>query len=242
MSDYDKILSLVNSDTVELGADLPKVTLHKWLTLSMTNFVVKYGCLSDGHEKITDSQRYAQAIREMYGMAQGIKQQRATAKRAQAKLLRAKEQLEIAKSTADRLDAEADLEDAENLLASALVTLREQMRVLNAFDEVRRELGPKVEAQYPEGIEQAELDNWTAVYKYRMEAEKVPGMARQLTSNVPLPPEVKAELGIKYGRMDSIAPLLIANPQLSIVETKDGRVAITNKHLPEPTVMEVPGQ
>lgn len=215
MSDFSKLLELADSDTIRESAELPKVQLHKWLVLGQTEYVCRYGTLSDGHEKITDAQRYSQAIKEMYYLAQNIKGQKAVAMRAQAKLLRAK--AKIAKDAAEELEIKADIEEAEAQLASALVTVEDQMRMVRTYEQVRRELGPKVEAQYPEGMEQAELDNWTAVYRYRMEAEKVPGMARQLTFNVPLPPEEKAKLGIQYGRMDSIAPLLVAD-ELKLIE------------------------
>jgi hypothetical protein len=222
MSDFTKLLQIADSETIRESSELPKVQLHKWLVLGQTEYVCRFGTLSDGHEKITDSQRYGQAIKEMYYLALNIKGQKAVAKRAQAKLIRAEAKLANALSEADRLDAEADKEEAESQLASALVTVEDQMRMVKTYEQVRRELGPIVEAQYPEGIEQAELDNWTAVYKYRMEAEKTPGMARQLTFNIPLPPEEKAKLGIQYGRMDSVAPLLISDEKraISLIEHK----------------------
>lgn len=89
--------------------------------------------------------------------------------------------------------------------------VNDQLRILNAFQEVRYELQDKVRQQYPEGIEQSESDNWTAVYKYRMLKEKTPGLARQQTDNIPLDPTTKAKLGYEYGRIDSIAPLAISD-------------------------------
>lgn len=216
MSDYERLLTLADSDEVTKGAELPKVKLHKWLVLGQTDWVCRYGTLSDGHEKITDAQRYPQAIKELYYLSLNIKGQKAVAKRAQAKLMRAEARLAMASDTADILECEADKEEAEAQLASALVTVEDQMRMVRSYHKVIAELGPKVEAQYPEGMEQAERDNWTAVYRYRMEMEKTPGFARQQTNNIPLPPEEKAKLGIQYGRMDSIAPLIVADERKAV--------------------------
>lgn len=231
MSDYNKLLDLVNSETVQLGTQLPKVQLHKWLVLGQTEYVCKYGTLSDGHEKLTDSQRYAQSIKEMYTLSMAMRGQKSLAKRAQAKLLRAMDKLENAESPADILDAEADKEDAETQLASALVSVEDQMRMIKAYDAVRRELAPTVEAQYPHGIEQAELDNWKAVAEYRTIMEQTPGMQRQHMFNVPLPPMEKAKLGLTYGRNDMVAPLIVHDKEKILALTENGDVKAYLEHV-----------
>ena len=79
--------------------------------------------------------------------------------------------------------------------------------MFDEYNKIRLELKDKVEAQYPLGIEQAEKDSWNAVYEYRM-IKGQQGIFQQ-TDNIPMPPENKAELGIKYKRFDSIAPMMI---------------------------------
>lgn len=210
--EFDKILQIANSDVVNKGIDLPKVYLHKWLVLGQTEHVCKYGTLSDGHEKITASQRYAQALKEWYYLSVNIRSQRSIAKRAQADLLDAQDELKQAETAQDILRAEADLDDAQTRLLSSLVSIEDQMRMVRVYEAEAKSLSGLVEGQYPEGIEQAEEDNWKAVLEYRMMKERVQGMARESTSNIPLSPQTKAELGYKHGRLDAVAPLAISAP------------------------------
>lgn len=212
MTNYEKILKLSDEDAVKFSISLPK-ELHKSLCLGQTRYLCRYGTLSDGHEKITPAQRYYQAIKEMYYLGQNVQNTKALAMLAQADLLDAEEALSTCDTEAQKLRNKAKKLQAETSLVSSLVTIEEQLRQIDEYNKIRIELKEEVETKYPEGIEQAEADNWKAVFEYRMNKERVPGMARELVSNIPLDPHTKAELGYKYGRMDAIAPLAIANPK-----------------------------
>lgn len=213
MNSLEKLEELIDGKDVQEGLDLPKIYLHKWLTLGQTKYVCEFGTLSDGHEKITPSQRYAQAIKEQYNLCQSMAGQKALAMDAQADLLDAEEALYKAVSVQDKLRARAKKLNAQTRLSGALVTVEDQLRMLEVYVKVRQELGPMVEAQYPEGIEQAEPDNWTAVAEYRSAKEKTPGLPREIMSNLPLNPRLKAALGIALGRPDMVAPLMISDKQ-----------------------------
>lgn len=204
MLDYDKIIQLTSSEEVKKGYELPKIQLHKWLVLGQTRYLCENGTLSDGHDKFTDAQKYAQALKEYYFLALNIKTQRAQAKIAMADYIEAEEAIKTSSSPATRLRYEGKKEIAETQLASCLTTVEDQMRMLHFYIEKCNELGPKVEQQYPNGIEQAEMDNWIAVAKYRNIVKDPQGM-----KNLPLPVEVKAQLGISMDRLDMIAPLMI---------------------------------
>lgn len=211
MEAFKKILSLSADDKITLG-DGFKDLLHTHLVLGQTRWVCRYGTLSDGHEKITPSQRYYQSIKEMYFLAQNIKNTKAQALIAQADHMDAKASLELSAKESDKLRAEASMMTAENRLMGCLVTIEDQLRMMDEYNKIRLELKPQVESQYPEGIEQAEKDNWLAVYKYRMYKSQTPGLAKELTSNIPLPQVLKAEIGSKWGRFDSVAPLVVTEP------------------------------
>lgn len=210
MSDYNRILELAESSQVKEGIELPKVHLHKWLVLGQTQYLCEYGTLSDGHEKITDAQKYSQAIKEAYYLSLNIQGTKAQAKLAQADVLDAEEELTSAKTPSQTLRAEGRLEMAQSKLVNYLINAEDQDRMLKYYLARAKQLQHSVEAQYPEGIEQAELDNWVAVAKYRSIKEKLPGVARERMDNVPLPPEIKAQLGIAYDRPDMVAPLMVA--------------------------------
>lgn len=211
MLKYDEIIpGLSDNESFQYSVQLPQ-ELGKKLQLGQSNWVCRYGTLSDGHEKITPAQRYFQAIKEMYYLGQNIERQRAAAMRAQAKLLMAEKALIHAKSDIEKLECEADVIDAKTSLTSALMTIEDQKRMLNEYNRIRQELQAEVEAKYPEGIEQAEPDNWKATYLYRMQKEKVPGLGRERTDNIPLDPISKATLGLEFGRLDSVAPLQLTD-------------------------------
>lgn len=208
ITDYEKILKLSEDNKVEL-ADSFKDLLHTHIVLGQTRWVCRYGTLSDGHEKVTEAQRYYAAHREMFKLRSSIMTTKANAMEIQADLLDAQAELEIASTQAQKLRANAKILKAKELLASALITIEDQLRMLDEYNKVRLELKDFVESKYPLGIEQAEKDNWNAVYEYRM-IKQLQGIPQQ-TDNIPLPPEMKAELGSKYMRIDSIAPLMIKN-------------------------------
>lgn len=211
MDAYSELLALTDSGVIQEGTDLPKVQLHKWLVLGQTEYVCKYGTLSDGHEKLTAAQRYSQALKEWYYLALNVRSQRSLAKRAQADLLEALDRKDGAIKVTDKLRAEADVEDAETRLLTALSTVQDQMRMIKVYAEEAAKLREQVETRYPGGIEEAEPDNWEAVARYRLTKEQTQGMARERLDNVPLPPEKKAEIGYEAHRVDAIAPLLIAD-------------------------------
>lgn len=196
MDDFNKILAITEDSRVELAASF-KELLHKELTLGMTNYVCKYGTLSDGHDKITDSQRYYQAIREMYNRANEIANQKVISMTAQADLIDAEEELDKAETKSQKLRAEAKILQAKNALRNSLVYGEDTLRQLNAFNEVRLELQDKVRAQYPEGIEQAEPDNWRALTEYKIARQKAGHI--EMLQHMPMPSEEKAKLGVQSG-------------------------------------------
>lgn len=210
MSDFTKLIALTEDETVKFSIELPK-ELHKTLILGQSRYTCRYGTLSDGHEKITPAQRYFGAIREMYALSQNIQSQKAVALEAQADLMDEEAALRHASHESEKLRHEAGILRARMRLTGALVTVEDQMRMLDEYNRIRLELKDEVEAKYPEGIEQAEKDNWEAVYKYRMLKEKTPGLARERTDNIPLDPITKAALGLQHGRIDSVAPLQISD-------------------------------
>lgn len=201
MSDYKKILDLAGDERVELGKSLSdQLGPSGWLRLGMSNYVVRNGSLSDGHEKITDAQRYAQALKETYHIAHSIAAYRAQAKEAQADLMDAEEALGVASKPSERLRAEAKIEMAQSRLQTFLVQAQDSLRQLAAFDAERRALEGAVTAAYPQGLESAEEDNWSAVARYRAEHEHLrPGKDNMLT-HVPLPAAVKAQIGAEMGK------------------------------------------
>lgn len=208
MKEYEKLLKLTEDSTVELATSF-KDLLHKKLALGQTRYVCRYGTLSDGHEKITDAQRYFQAIKEMYYLGNNIRSMKAQAMLAHADLMDAQKKLKWAWTRAAKLRAEANIIQAQDRMVSALVTVEDQMRMLDEYNQIRQELEPIVEHQYPEGIEQAEPDNWKAVARYRL----MKNSRGERLDNIPLPPEEKARIGIENGRFDAAAPLRVVNPE-----------------------------
>lgn len=202
MKEYDKLMSLLEDDKVGLASSF-KELINKELCLGQTRYLCRNGTLSDGHEKITDSQRYYQAIKEMYYLGSNIRSQKALAMMAQADVLDAQDDLQAASKKSEKLRAEGKLMQAHERLIGCLVTVEDQMRMLDEYNKIRQELGPQVKAQYPEGIEQAELDNWTAVAEYRAMKRSV-GFAEPMT-NLPLPKEEKVRIGIALNQPDMLA-------------------------------------
>lgn len=199
MDDFNKILKLVDDERVSFGLNIPKNLLHKKLILGQSRYLCRYGTLSDGHEKITDAQKLYQAYRESYALACNISNQKVIALRAQADLIDATEKQNSAIKNSDKLRADADYMDANNRLISASITIEDQLRMLDEYCKIIKELEPSVDAKYPEGIEQAEFDNWMAVFHYRM--FKGDGKC----DNIPLPPEVKHNLGLRYNNNEALA-------------------------------------
>ncbi len=212
MSDYETLVNLIGDERIDAGLAQNKDIGFKF-ALGMTRYVWRYGCLSDGHERITDAQRYFAANRELYSVSNSLEDQRFNAMIAKADLLDAETKLSAAVTESDKLRAAAAIGSAKSHIRRALDNCQDLLRGLDELCKIKNELEPSVMAQYPDGIEQAEPDNWEAVARYRLEKEKVPGMARQQLDSVPMPPERKALLGYATGRMDCIAPLMISNEQ-----------------------------
>lgn len=209
MSHLNSVLSLTDSSEVTLAESF-KELLHKELTFGMTRHVCRYGTLSDGHEKITESQRYYQALRESYQRSQTMKDYKVQALEAEADLLDAIELLETAKTRAEKLRAKASHLKATTRLETALVMAEDCNRQLVEFLRVVKELQPAVRAKYPEGIEQAELDNWKAVAEYRAALQEITGTPLHL-EHLPLPQREKAELAIKLNKAELAAWFMVEN-------------------------------
>lgn len=201
---YSKLLELTSDNTVQLASSF-KELLGKELVLGQTRHMCRYGTLSDGHEKITEAQRYYQALREMHNLAANMRSVRAQAMVAQADVLEWEQKLKDAYTAPDKLRFEGKLLLAKEQLLFLLTTVEDQTRMLDEYNKVRLELGPAVRAKYPEGIEQAEADNWKAVFEYR--ALKGDGHVQ----NIPLSPMDKAKLGVQYGNAEAMIPLVMTN-------------------------------
>lgn len=211
MNDIEKIIKFTEDETVELGASF-KELLNTDLMLGMSDWVIRNGCLSPGHEKLTDSQRYHQSIREMYNLGVNIKSQKALAFEAEADLLDANAM--PTDTRAKQLRKKAAILRAELKITSALVTVEDQVRQIKSFDSVRLELKDKVKAKYPGGIEDAEEDNWTAVAEYRF-LKKNMGYPENLT-HVPLDIKSQTNLGLKLQSPDLMAWAMVTDRPLLV--------------------------
>lgn len=206
MSDYDRILELANDNTLKLSSEI-KELLGTELYLGMSNYVCKNGTLSEGFEKITDAQRYYQAVKECYTYGDSISETKATAMKAQANVQfytlmnKLFGWLPIVK-----LYTMSNLMTSTQRLKSLLVTIEDQLRIFKAFNEVREELLPSVRAKY-KTLEEAEPDNWEAVLKYRIVRQKLG--KQEFINHVPIEMNKKAELGIKYGCTEALLWLSI---------------------------------
>lgn len=208
MNYLEQIIKLTEDDRVELGQSM-KELLHKELCLGMTRYVCRYGTLSDGFEKITPAQRYFQAIREMYYKASAIRSNKAMAMNAEADLMDAREEFENAEKPSEKLRAEAKIFLAQERLAGLLVQVEDDIRQLDEFTKVYKELQPEVRNKYPNGVEQSEPDNWRAVAEYRYLKSQTKDLSKADMGAVPLPFEEKAMLGVRYQRADMMAPMII---------------------------------
>lgn len=192
MDIFKQIEGLKSDTRVELGQSM-KELLNKELCLGMTRYVCRNGTLSDGHEKITPAQRYFQSIKEIWSISGSIKSIYSDSLIAQADLLDAKEMPE--KTESEKLRKKAAELRANDKLLACLVMIEDQMRQLDEFNQVRLELQDEVRKMYPEGIEQAEQDSWSAVAKYR-HLKRSMGYPEQMT-HVPLDMETKIKLGLE---------------------------------------------
>jgi hypothetical protein len=208
MNEYEKILELTDDSRVELATPFRDM-IGKQFCLGMTKYVAQNGTLSDGHEIITDADRYFQANKEIYVLRNSMLEYRVLAMRAQADLLDAKHRRELATKQSEELRADADILSAQNRLFTALVSVEDSKRVYDAFVEVRNELAPKVMAQYPDGIEQAQEDIYLARAKYR-HLKRNMGYPENLT-HIPLEKETKAKLGLDLQSPDLCAWAIVSD-------------------------------
>lgn len=203
----DKIKQIAESETVKTGVSF-KELVGKELMLGQSRYVCRYGTLSDGHDKVTDSQRYYQAIKEMYGIANEMNNNLALAMEAQADLLDAQELNDG--NASDALRKKAKIFRAETRLEGIYITLQDQARMVDEYNKVRLELQDKVRTKYPEGIEQAEPDNWKAVGEYWAFKKQVGANSNPLT-HLPLDPKTKAQLGADTNMPELMAWYLVQN-------------------------------
>lgn len=180
--------------------------------MGQSRYTCRYGTLSDGHERITEAQRYYASIKEAYTRAQTLKGYKIEAMLAQADLIEAQENLEKAVAPSEKLRAEASILAAQLKLENSLVNAEDTMRQLDEFNKVRLELQDAVRAQYPQGIEQAEADSWAAVARHRAVIENITHVPQNLR-HIPLAPVDKALLGIETGKSELMAWLAIAKPE-----------------------------
>jgi len=206
MTEFDKILEISSDKTLDLTDDIKKL-LGTELHLGMSDYVCKNGTLSEGFEKITNAQRYIQAVKECWTYGCNIKDTKAISMEAQARFqywnllyklffwvpilglyLKAKQMM------------------ATYRISSLLVTIQDQMRIFKAFDEVRRELMPEFREKYG-SIEAAEKDNWEAVLKYRIARQKI-GKQEHI-NHVPVPMKDKARIGLSMGAPEAVMWLAV---------------------------------
>lgn len=206
---FKKLFEITDDSRVKLGDEM-RTLLNTELCLGMTRFVCRYGTLGEGFEKLTDSQKYYQSLREVYTRAIELRRTKANAKKAYAEYLEAGDELAKASSEVERLKAECKLELSEIHAFDLLVHAEDTLRQLDEFNKVRLELQDTVRAQYPQGIEQAEHDNWAAVMKYRIVKAMNPGNGPQDFASVPLPLKEKFFIGQELKRSDLTAPLTIS--------------------------------
>ncbi len=222
MGNFEKILEITSDTKVSLSNEI-KETLNKELALGMTRFVCRWGTLSDGFDKLTESQRYYQAIREAYQRANELKRLQANAKMAQADLIDAQSAEALATGESERLRAVAKRELAELSLFELLVSAEDTLRQLDEFNKIRLELQDRVRSDYPLGIEQAELDNWRTVTEYKA-AQKQLGISVGPLTHMPLPPDVKAQIGFENNAQELSLWHIIANKERIKIEF-DGDVS-----------------
>lgn len=192
--EFKKLFEVTSDQRLGL-ADEMKALLNTELCMGMTRFVCRYGTLGEGFEKLTDSQKYYQAVKETYVRACELKKAKANAKKAYADFLEAKQALELSKTEIERLRAEAKLEISEITAFELLVHAEDTLRQLDEFNKVRLELQDAVRTQYPNGIEQAEMDNWKTVMQYRLMKAGAQG---ETISSIPLPTDEKQKIGLEF--------------------------------------------
>ena len=220
MTDYEKLLTLIDDERVNAGLSSNKDLGFKF-TIGQTRYVWEHGTLGEGHEHLTPAQRYFQANREIYHISNNIEEQRFAAMEAKADMLEAEKALDGAITEPDKLKASAKLGRAKAKLRRALDNTQDAMRGLDTLARISQTLEPEVLSQYPNGIEQAEPDHWRAVFKYRALKSRM-GVMTHLDS-IPLPLPEKAQLGAATGRPDASAGLLFNQPTPVLLINKESK-------------------
>jgi len=205
LSELQKTKDLLSDTKIDESLNLREL-LNKEFCLGMTRHVCRHGTLGEGHEKITDAQRYYQSIKEVYTRAVTLIQMRASLLELEAELLEVEEMPEGKKSQV--LRKEAARMKAELRLKTTKIEIEDTFRQLDEFDKVRRELGPRVKEKYPHGIEQAEVDNWKAVARFRQLKNPNNNL-----NNIPLSDQDKWDLADEIGRLDLKAVKLVREPE-----------------------------
>lgn len=205
MSELQKTKELLSDHKIDESLNLRDL-LNKEFCLGMTRYVCRFGTLGEGHEQVTDAQRYYQSIKEVYTRAVTLVQMRASLLDLEAELLEVEEMPEGKKSQV--LRKEAARMRAELKLKTTKIEIEDTFRQLDEFDKVRRELAPKVKQKYPHGIEQAEADNWKAIARLRQLKDPKSNL-----SNIPLSDQDRWDLADEIGRMDLKAIKLVREPE-----------------------------
>lgn len=234
IKEYEKLLEIVNSPAIELAQGF-KDLMHKKLQLGQSRYVCRHGTLSEGHDKLLDSQRYFQAIRESWYLSLNIILQKAVAMEAYADLL---EQEGIVPQTKpEELRKEAKILKAKQLLLSALTTVEDQSRQLDEYLKIEAELRDQVDAKYPGGIEDAEKDHWEAIAKYRTtnRALGIPEMVK----NIPMSAEDKARIGFQSGNFDMTTWYLLKNEKQLLESGGDVKQFLQERFGEKPKLVEL---
>lgn len=225
---FKQIEKHADSENVKSGLSYSDL-IGKQFVLGQTRYVCRWGTLSDGHEKITDSQRYRQALKEAYGISKNIKLNKILAMKAEADRLEAQDNLDklLGKwkkpTESEILRAKAYVQEAEEKLNTALDNITDQLRMLDEYEKVRRELEPEVLSKYPGGIEQSEKDDWSAVLEYRTKVAKV--NRDTMPHYVPMDPVSKAEFGVQTKNPELTAWLEVSEKKV-INELCGGNVKV----------------
>lgn len=206
MDEFSKIIEIADSNLAQLPKEF-KDKLHTHLVTGHTRYMVRFGVLGEGHDRITKAQRYYAAIREMWSRANAIELARSEAMIAQGDLLDAEEALDKAEKNSDWLRASGKVLQLKQRLTQLLVQIEETNRELDELNKVYQELKPEVEAKYPLGIEQAQEDMW----KDYLRNKAMRGDHN--LQNVPLDPIEKFKLGKELGRGECGIQIALSEPE-----------------------------
>lgn len=236
IKEYEKIIELSSNSQVDLAQSF-KELMHKKLQLGQSRYVCRNGTLSEGHEKILESQRYLQAIKEAWHLSMNIILQKAVGMEGYADLLEGEEELFMAKSEVQKLRSQAKILKAKQKILSALTTVEDQSRQLDEYLKIEAELKDSFDAKYPEGIEQAEPDHWRAIAEYRA-INRTIGIPETM-KNIPMSASEKAKLGLELGCNDMTTWYLAQNKQELLQSNLTTMDFLKGKLLDSPKLMEI---